>query len=367
MSAISSKPSDVEPVWVGSSPLWQRLNRSRLADVLLVAFWGAMLWGMYARPGQETVPYHLLFLSFTAVYGFRVWPLPTTLVVLAGLTLTTGWIMIDRYRAGEIDAPELAEIPLMPALVVAMAWHARRRAEGQWRLHRMAEERQALLDRQGDLFRDTSHAIRTPVTIARGHLELTEQGDLAPDAREDIGVALRQLDRMTLLSNRLLTLAQLDAGAAPPVARIGLKDFVAEVGRNWATGDDRQWRVSCAEDASFLADPELVRLAVDALIENAVRFTEGGGRIDVTGEVTPTACCIRVADDGPGVDQDDLDHLFERFWHRRPVHGPMGSGLGLAMAQATARAYGGTLSVHNRTPRGAVFEFSVPRQGAGRS
>ena len=118
--------------------------------------------------------------------------------------------------------------------------------------------------------------------------------------------------------------------------------------------------MQCAQDAEVLAAPDMLALALDAVIENAVHFTSEGGTITLTGEVTSTSCKVRVADDGPGLAIEDLDHVFDRFWHRRPPNGQMGSGLGLAMASATARACGGSVSVRNGETGGAVFEFELP-------
>jgi signal transduction histidine kinase len=321
-----------------------------------------MLYLMHLQAGEETIPYHLLFLAVTIVYGFRVWRLVPTAVVIAAVTASTGGIMYAHYLGGWIDEPELAEVPLMPALLVAMVWHARRRASAQAAVEVMAEQQRDMLVRQREFFRNTSHAIRTPVTIARGHLELAEETMVVPQAREDVGVAMRQLDRMTVLSNRLLALAQLDAGEVLPAQPVDFRDLVLELGRNWAAGAPRDWVIACCdEDAAVMGDRERLGQAVDALIENAVHFTTDGDRIELRGIVGPRECVVRVSDDGPGIASEDLDHVFERFWHRRPPHGPMGSGLGLAIAHATARACGGTARACNGPQGGAVFELHLPR------
>lgn len=349
---------------------WERSVRrngsaGRLTDLALLVFMLWMLAEMEIEAGEETIPYHLLFLSLTIVYGFRVWPLAPTAVVILGVTVSTGLIMYIHYQRDLIDGPELAEIPLMPALVVAMVWHARRRASAQDALQEMADRQGAMLDRERNFFRQTSHAIRTPVTIARGHLELIEPAIASPQVREDVQVAMRQLDRMSVLSHRLLALAQLDAGEVLPAERIRLSCFVHELGRNWSVGAPRDWSVVCSGDGVVLADPAWLGLAVDALVENAVHFTSEGGRIEIAGVCGPDGCTIRVSDDGPGIAETDLPHVFERFWHRLPPEGPMGSGLGLAMARATARAWGGDVTAGDGRAGGAVFELRLPRLTVG--
>ena len=361
MSAIGFRAAEASP---GSWESGFRLRgggTGRLIDLGLLSFCLAMLWLMHVQNSQATIPYHLMFLMLTVGYGFRIWPLLPTVAVLTAVTASTGLLMYSHYRQGLIDGPELAEIPLMPALVVAMVWHARRRAAAQDALQEMADRQGEMFARERGFFRNTSHAIRTPVTIARGHLELAERAIVVPQAREDVQVALAQLERMSVLSNRLLALAQLDAGETPPSERIHLASFTLEVGRNWAAEPGRVWALDCPDDAVVLADPTWLGLAVDALIENAVHFTLEGGRIELSGRAFPDRCTIRVSDDGPGIAAEDLGHVFERFWHRRPPNGPMGSGLGLAMALATARSCGGDARAFNNQDGGAVFELVLPR------
>jgi signal transduction histidine kinase len=337
-------------------------NVGRRIDLGLFAFCLAMLVLMQVNAGEETIPYHFLFLSLTIIYGFRVWPIVPTVVVLVAVTVTTGAIMVLHFVQGYIDEPELAEVVLMPALVVAMVWHARRRAAAQAAVEVMAEQQRDMLERQREFFRNTSHAIRTPVTIARGHLELADDEMVVPQAREDVGVALRQLDRMTLLSNRLLALAQLDAGEVLPSEPVCFRELFVELGSNWSAGAHREWVINCPDEkAVVMADRERLGQAVDALVENAVHFTADNGRIELAGIVSERECLFRVSDDGPGIAAEDLDHVFERFWHRRPPDGPMGSGLGLSMALATARACHGTVRAFNNPQGGAAFELSLPR------
>src|SRR5262245_37912698 len=125
-----------------------------MLDLALFGFCCAMLYIMHVEAGEETIPYHFLFLSVAILYGFRVWPLIPTIAVILIITLATGLIMWDHYRGGWIDAPELAEIPLMPALLVAMVWHARRRVSAQIALEEMAAQRSDMLEREREFLRN---------------------------------------------------------------------------------------------------------------------------------------------------------------------------------------------------------------------
>lgn len=334
----------------------------RLTDLLLAVLVVAMLVTMELSKGQEVAPYHVLLLGLMLVYGFRVWPPVPTLLVTLAVTVATGAIMLRHHYYGYINAGELVEVPLNSLLFLVMAWHAHRRIAAHREVERMAEQRRSEFEWQREFLRDASHAIRTPVTIARGHLELLEDALSDPVSREDLDIAQRQLNRMTALSNRLLALARLDSGHPVRPIPVDLGDLVDEVGRNWAAGADRRWERACAVTGTIRADPEWLQLALDAVIENAVHFTEPGDRIRLTCHETAQELVVTVADAGPGIADEDLPHVFERFWHRRPPDGPMGSGLGLPMAQAAVQAHGGRVTAGRSADGGALFELRLPRQ-----
>jgi signal transduction histidine kinase len=372
MLAIESRPSEAAvPTSGGASRRrwptrrWRTRWSGAVADLLLAVFVSVMLLAMVLIPGEETIPYHVMFLAVTLAYGFRVWPMRPTAIVIGAITLVTGAIFYVHYLDGRIDAPELSEVPLMPLLLLAMVWHARRRVEAQRQVEQMAEERRRRLEREREFLRDTSHAIRTPVTIARGHVELIQGTLNDPLAYDDSDVVLRQLDRMDALSTRLLALARLDSSRTLDLDSLDLGGFVEQVGANWTGTAPREWVVSSPDPGQtgrvqVSADREWLELAVDALVENAVHFTGPGDRIELSCRCDGRLGKITVSDCGAGIAPEDLPHVFDRFWHRRPPGGMPGSGLGLAMASAAAQAMGGSLVVHSTLGEGASFELSLP-------
>jgi signal transduction histidine kinase len=357
MSVISSRAPEALAVPVPVLRHWAGLA----VDVGLAVFVVAMMGLMVALPGHEAAPFHVMFLALAVAYGYRVWPVLPTLALIVAITVPSGWLMWTHASEGVLARAELAEIPLMPMVVGVMVWHAQRRATALRQVEEMAARQLAGLDRQREFFRDASHAIRTPVTIARGHLELASASGLPQSAEEDLSVALSQLDRMSALSNRLLALARLDSGVALRLQPTDLTELVEELGTNWSASADRKWRIRNEETGTVAVDPEWIALAVDALVENAVRFTSTGGTVNLGCRQLETTCVITVSDSGPGVAAEDLPYIFDRFWHRMPPNGPMGSGLGLSMARATATAHGGSLAAHNHPLGGAVFELTLPR------
>jgi signal transduction histidine kinase len=361
MSATRSSPPEVvaAPPSVPPRPR-RRVSSGALIDAALAVFAVAMLAAMVAMPGEETIPYHFMFLAVTLVYGFRVWPMGPTVLVVVAITALTGAVLYDHYLEHRIDGPELAEVPLMPMLLLAMMWHARRRAAAQRQVEQMAEERHRSLEREREFLRDASHAIRTPVTIARGHVELIQSGLEDVTAYEDGEVVLRQLDRMHALSSRLLALARLDSAQDLRLQPLDLDDFVSQTATNWTGSADRDW-VVVTGGGRVGADREWLELAIDAIVENAVHFTEPGERIELSCRREQNGMStIAITDSGAGIPAADLPHVFERFWHRRPPGGMPGSGLGLAMSMAAATAMGGSLKVSSTLGQGTRFSLSLP-------
>ncbi|HZX06892.1 HAMP domain-containing sensor histidine kinase [Kribbella sp.] len=333
---------------------------STLIDVAVAAVVAGMLALMIALPGHEAGPFHLMFLAVAIAYAYRIWPVVPTLIATAVITLLSGWLMASHAEEGRLASAELAEIPLMPLVLLVMIWHVRRRAAAVAELAGMADRQLRAVDREREFFRDASHAIRTPITIAQGHLELVAAADLDPEVRSDLSVAKLQLERMSALSNRLLAVARLDAGDGLSTQPVDLCDLVRELTANWSADPDHTWELDCTPTGTVTADPEWIEIAIDAVVENAVNFTPAGGRISLRCAREGAWCVVEVADSGPGIDPADLPYVFDRFWHRIAPTGRMGTGLGLAMARSTAIAHGGTLTARNGPDGGAVFELRLP-------
>ncbi len=165
-------------------------NRGLVVDWTLAVFCIAMLALMWIFAGEETIPYHFLFLAVAIVYGFRVWRMRKTVLVAVAITRATGALFGRALVDGYISLDETSEILLMPLLLMAMVWHARRREEALQGRRRMATVNEELLVRQNEFLRETSHAIRTPVTIARGYVDLAK----AESTQEEIGEHLEVIN-----------------------------------------------------------------------------------------------------------------------------------------------------------------------------
>lgn len=329
-------------------------------DVGWVAFSAACVWVMVMSPSWETIPFHLIWITITVLYGFRVWSLPVTFAALAAVCLATGAsIMSDAFDGLQLWG-ELFEVPLMSAMFLAMVWHARRRAQAMDTVATLATERANLLAQQERLLHNVSHELRTPVTIARGHLELLERH--LGEGHSELSVAFDELRRIDEILERLLLLARADRPDLLTLSEIRLVPFLEDTFMRWAEVAPRAWRLGKIADVVVSADEMWLRAALDALLENAVQYSDDGARIELSAYGAPQEIVIVVEDEGQGIDPAVAPRIFDRFARADDARTRRegGAGLGLAIVAAIARVHGGTCSVRAGSPVGSVFELRLP-------
>lgn len=334
---------------------WLRRN---LVEVLWGLFAIANLMAMIAWPAWETIPFHFVWISVTIVYGFRVWSPGVTAAILSAVILATGASILADAFAGIQLWGELFEVPLMSAMFLAMVWHARRRQSAMRQVEALADMRASLLERQERFLHDASHELRTPVTIARGHLELLCRE--APDSPE-LTVALDELERMERIVDRLLLLAKVEQPDFVVLRDVEIDRFLEDVFMRWSEVAPRAWRLELDVAGVARVDPEALRSALDALLENAVKYTEPRDGITLRGHAVGGEIVVAVADEGAGVPEKALGSIFDRFARaddaRTRAQG--GVGLGLAIVAAIARAHGGRCTVERRDGQ-TVFSLALP-------
>jgi signal transduction histidine kinase len=337
-------------------------------DVAWVLFSVVNLGAILVFSRWETIPFHFIWISLTLLYGFRVWATRPTLWVLAVVMMTTfAAISWDVYRGAQ-SVDELNEVPLMAMMFWLMVWHAQRRLDADHERDLVSDENARLLATQRRFLQDASHQLRTPITIALGHAELLARELTEQTEQRDIQVVVGELTRLRRLGERLLVIA---ASEDPDFLRpepVALDRFTMDVIRRWRPTADRQWRVGRLDAVTIGADRERLGLAVDALLENAVRHTGCGDTIQLSVLVSGPDLPVRmiVADTGQGIAPSELEHIFDRFRTGSPPGGAAGgtgskgTGLGLALVRAVAHAHGGDVRVRSTPGAGSEFEMVLP-------
>ena len=215
---------------------------------------------------------------------------------------------------------------------------------------------------------DASHELRTPLAAVRAYAELFTRGaESRPDdlARSMRGIE-RESERMSVLVDDLLLLARLDEGR--PLERsatVALDELVGEaVETAQAVEPDRPIRLE-REPASVVGDRVRLRQIVDNMLGNVRAHTPAGAPVSVRVAAANGSAVVEVADSGPGLDAEETDRVFERFYRadesRSRASG--GVGLGLSIVAAVAEAHGGTVSARSEPGKGATFQITLPLAG----
>jgi two-component system OmpR family sensor kinase/two-component system sensor histidine kinase BaeS len=233
----------------------------------------------------------------------------------------------------------------------------------------MASSLQQAAESRRALTADIAHELRTPLAVQRAHLEALQDG-VYPLVVDNLAPIAEQNLLLTRLVDDLRTLALADAGQLAlerlPTDMLALAVRVVERFQPHARA--RQIDLTLAANGERLAD---ITWTVDAqrieqilgnLLSNALRHTPQGGQIQVDLLVSAGAVRVSVQDSGPGIPQEALPHVFERFYRadRARSRAEGGSGLGLAIARHLAEAHGGTLTAANHPLGGAVFTLTLP-------
>lgn len=220
-----------------------------------------------------------------------------------------------------------------------------------------------------DLVASVSHELRTPLTSIIGYLDLAlDDESLSATARRSLEVAERNASRLLELVSDILTASAesrqgVDLSVNPvmcdlsEVVMASIEAVIPPAGERRITID-----ASGVEPAPGFADPHRIRQVMDNLLSNAVKYNDDGGHIEVGLTSDGLHVWIVVRDDGPGISEQELPRLFERFFRADAVRKTTthGSGLGLAITRDIVRASGGEITVQTRSGEGATFIVRLP-------
>lgn len=229
---------------------------------------------------------------------------------------------------------------------------------------------QAAWERERQFVADASHELKTPLSIVCANYDV-----LAANPDESVASQRRWMDgirygtdRMESLIDGLLTLSRTDEGKGEPTTpdeRFDLGAVAAEaVGAHAARAAEQGIALNAAIAPDVIAhgDRAAAEQIVDALLDNALKYTDRHGTVEVAVKAADGRAVLRIANTGTTIAADDLPHVFDRFWHAdrsRTDEGPSGYGLGLSIARACAENLGGTLTAESADGTTA-FELSLP-------
>jgi heavy metal sensor kinase len=240
-------------------------------------------------------------------------------------------------------------------------------------LSRLAETFNGMLDRIEEGFslhrqfwEDVAHELKTPLAIMKGEIEVALRiGGGSQENRDVLASSLEEVDGLIRLIEKMLTLARMDRGGAP--LETDEVDLAALAGRAVedfrVPAEDKGIRLGFSGSGAVRVRGDEARLRglIYILLDNAVKFTPAGGTIGV--EVAPDGAAARlaVADTGPGIPEDDIPGIFDRFRRAGRSGEGHGFGLGLSIAKAVAERHGGRIEARSRRGTGSTFTVVLPR------
>jgi len=283
-----------------------------------------------------------------------------------------GVLNLSRLR----DSPPFTQRDLdLYTVLCAQASIAIENAQLHTQLREAYRELKALDQVKTRFFSVVSHELRTPLHSIRGFIQLLLNDKVTdPDTRKEcLSMALKETQRLSRLIDELLSLSRVETGQLEMNrTRVHMGDVVREA---VATLEPRAeeagvtLRTHIASDLPVVAgDPDRLTQVVRNLVDNAIKFTDRGGRVDVTAQQAGDEVLVEVKDTGVGIAEEDLPHLFDAFYQVEKPAGRVqqGLGLGLYICKQIVQAHGGRIWAESvpiqtgNSVHGSTFRFTIP-------
>lgn len=218
-----------------------------------------------------------------------------------------------------------------------------------------------------DVLRAVSHDLRNPLTVIQGNAELLEQtlekAAIAELEREMAAAISAGARRMNTMIQDLVDSARQESGQLRLNRKpVNLTDEVRRVKASMGTSDDIE-RIEVEMDKDLptvSADPDRLERIMVNLLTNALKYSKPGSKIRVKGASIGNQVTVSVADQGVGIAQEDLPHVFERFYTSKGAKKPESTGLGLYITRTLVEAHGGRIWVESKPNRGSIFSLTLP-------
>jgi signal transduction histidine kinase len=277
-----------------------------------------------------------------------------------------GIMSLDWRRPRWFRSEQLGRLQLL-ASQAAIALDTR---EALGRERSRAEALAELEHARREFMQIASHELRTPLTVIRGYASMLEDGSLGevpPSARQALKTLLNKSTEMRVQIERMLLLGRLEDGAAPSQLtpldlRSVVRDAVERVRPQVQLKEGDLAMELAPAPLPVLGDAERLATAVDNLLQNAVKFSEGPPRIEVVGDRQDGRVRLAVKDHGIGIPEAARQHLFEKFYRVNDpqLHNVAGTGIGLYLVRQVVEGHGGRVKVESQPGEGSTFEIDLP-------
>lgn len=233
----------------------------------------------------------------------------------------------------------------------------------------MAESLNEQENRRKEFLSNISHDLRSPLTSMKGFLQAIIDGTVPYEKQNHyLNIILDESDRLAKMANNIIDINMLDnSNYVLEISRFDINELIRKIVYNFETRIVKKnisVNVELAENKTYVdADYEKIQRVIYNLIDNAVKFTNDGGIIDIETDVEKEKVFVKIKDNGRGISNDEQKRIFERFYKADSSRGEdkMGSGLGLSIVKEFIKAHNETINVKSELGNGCEFVFSLKR------
>ncbi len=287
------------------------------------------------------------------------------LILFAGIV---GWFLARRAVSGVEAVTRTARMISAGTLAERVPVKPRGDEIDQLALtfNQMLDRIQALLSEIREMNDNIAHDLRSPITRIRGIAEVTLTTTKNLSDYEGMAAStIEECDRLLGMINTMLAISRTESGleqfSEEPVDLTQLVRQACELFLPAAEDKELSLHSTVPDGVKLKGDTPMMQRMLTNLLDNAIKYTRPGGRIDVTMRDAPHRILVQVSDTGVGISEHDLPRIFERFFRCDQSRSQAGTGLGLSLARAVARAHGGDITAESVLGQGSTFTITLPK------
>jgi len=360
---IDVRKTAIEQLLAGNSHVFETIILQARRDEVRVLY--AMIGpGAILQVGQSMENYMRIIDAFRGIFL-------ATMALLVTLAAGIGWFMARRAVSGVEAITRTAQTISGGTLAKRVPVKDRGDEIDQLAMtfNQMLDRIQTLVTEIKQMGDNIAHDLKSPLTRIRGSAEVTlTTGKSMAEYESMAASAIEECDRLLDMINTMLMISKTEAGVDKPArAKIDLTRLIRDACELFGTAaEDKGLTLTCdlPETCNIRGDTRMIQRMVSNLLDNAIKYTPPGGTVGVSvSEKDGENMLISVKDTGIGISSEDLPRIFERFYRCDQSRSEAGTGLGLSLARAIAKAHGGDIAVASRPGEGSAFTVTIPKSG----